>query len=483
MSDGVSMIDGEGLIEVAGLAGAGAGRVAGIEPPASAVLRSVERSTDAASVAGLLQRVSAALGDIALDVETRATRMAGAEAGLLTVLAGALTKDGGPVRTWIITWEQERAWEELHRLLARRDAYLQIGGFASAALVAEMDQRLAQLTAGFDRSDWSAVAHLDAGIDPMRWHPEDGLAANDEIVRSIYTFYGDVFLANPEVQWAGLANLVGAAFYGGWQDLYTLRTVVDDSDRAEYLWDVLDLPTLPDTVWDVVDFIDAIPLTPLDLTAMVAVDSLAWLEVKMLAMQREIFRDISWQLAAYNYAGPSAVESAAHGRRDEADLAAAWADIASGDPVRVAEGNEALLRREQFDIIQDDYDDIVAYRTQLGRMMSQVLTLISNHGVPGGRPYREVVTRDIQVPIVFPDAPSLWPPWELVPVQVEPVRVTLPRGNIADFDDRWEWIENDLLPAYRALLDDPAALRGLITTPLEVRAEDGRLFPSLPYRS
>jgi hypothetical protein len=51
----------------------------------------------------------------------------------------------------------------------------------------------------------------------------------------------------------------------------------------------------------------------------------------------------------------------------------------------------------------------------------------------------------------------------------------LPGGNIANFDDRWKWIEEDLVPAFDDLATNhPDQLREIIETSIGDRAEDER---------
>ena len=57
----------------------------------------------------------------------------------------------------------------------------------------------------------------------------------------------------------------------------------------------------------------------------------------------------------------------------------------------------------------------------------------------------------------------------------------LPAGNLSNFDDRWAWIDNDMLPRYQELLQDPDAARGLVSSSVADRAADFRKLPDLPY--
>ena len=81
-----------------------------------------------------------------------------------------------------------------------------------------------------------------AGIDADGWRPEDGLLENDAIVQAVYRYYGDLYLDHPELQWAGMANIVGPMFYAGWQDMYAIRQIADPAERAEYLSRWVGLP-------------------------------------------------------------------------------------------------------------------------------------------------------------------------------------------------------------------------------------------------
>src|SRR5690606_22689454 len=70
---------------------------------------------------------------------------------------------------------------------------------------------------------WLDKALDRAGIDPGAWLPQDGAAANGPIIEAVYRYYGELFLAHPELQWAGMANLIGPSFAGGFHDLDSIR--------------------------------------------------------------------------------------------------------------------------------------------------------------------------------------------------------------------------------------------------------------------
>jgi len=207
-------------------------------------------------------------------------------------------------------------------------------------------------------------------------------------------------------------------------------------------------------------------------------------------MQRKIFDDLAWQHEAYVSGGLPALEKLVEADAIGASQLQPWRDIASGHANRVATGNKALLRREQYFVIQRDYGDMRAHHGDVGEVFTALTTWIAESPVPGGRPYREVVNH-----VNFPDG------WDLPKLPTAPkVRIpgtdykvggwegsdlpdvgdsgAIPRGNIAKFRDRWEWIEGDMLPAFDELADDdPERLRSIIETPVGDRADDLRLVP------
>ncbi|MEU8413471.1 hypothetical protein AB0C24_11830 [Amycolatopsis japonica] len=147
-------------------------------------------------------------------------------------------------------------------------------------------------------------------------------------------------------------------------------------------------------------------------------------QVQLLVAQRAIFEDLAWQHEAFVVAGPQALEATGAARIP----IGAWRDIASGDPGRVRSGNRALALREQRDVLAPFYEsirDINDFDEIPQRMSAE-----APPPLPGAKPFREAV----------------------------------PGGDITVFEDRWKWIETDILPVYQALT--PGRRRQLVNTPL-----------------
>jgi hypothetical protein len=312
------------------------------------------------------------------------------------------------------------------------------------------------------KAAWRQAALGRAGIDPKRWNPKKGLLANDANVRAVYRYYGQLWLDHPELQWAGMANLVGPTFYAGWQDLFGLREA-DRKTRAKFFARFLQLP-------------ENHPLVRAASKSLTE-EELRWFEERLLIMQHKIFEDLAWQHEAYLQGGIEEMrrlQATGHLRKE---VLKHWEEIASGDPDRIARGNRSLLRREQRIVIQDDYEKMRQHHPPVGEVFTRLLTATAESPIPGGKPYRDVV-QHFDLP-KLPDLPDL--PGFLPDLPAGPDLPGVPRGNVAKFNDRWEWIDKDMLPTYRELLEDPDRLRKIIETPVAERAESLRRLPGLEH--
>lgn len=152
----------------------------------------------------------------------------------------------------------------------------------------------------------------------------------------------------------------------------------------------------------------------------------AALEKMLLGMQQKIFVDLGWQHEAYIKGGIDALCDAYN--RGEIDLTTlqAWYKISSGDPAQVFQGNRDLLFREQNIILRDDY----ALLNQ-SWMMRSLLSQFTNSPLPGGTSFSSY----------------------------------LPNGDITNFDDRWNWLNADLLNRWQSM--SPEYRQALIAEPLQ----------------
>ncbi len=353
-------------------------------------------------------------------------------------------------------------------------------GFAQVAL------------AGLSIEQWREIAYWRAGIDAGQWRPEDGLLENDAIVQAVYRYYGGLYLDHPELQWAGMANIVGPMFYAGWQDIYAIRQIADPAERAEYLSRWVGLPTLPDQAYDAADAVShVIPggfLNPVHLAEHLTADELEWYEDRFLMMQREIFDDLAWQHEAFVLGGAPLMREIAS--RNPSELLArdvdAWEDIGSGDAERIQQGNADLLLREQERVIQDDYDAMRDHHGPVGDVFTYGFSTMAENPMPGGQAYRDYDPIELSVDLApsIPVGPlgPLGPHFDVDVADVEVHQtLPLPAGNLSNFDDRWGWIENDMLPRYQDLLQDPDATRALVGSDVATRAADQRKLPDLHY--
>jgi hypothetical protein len=286
-----------------------------------------------------------------------------------------------------------------------------------------------------------------------------------------------------------MANLVGPMFYAGWQDMYAVRGLSDDGDRARYLSELVGLPTLPGVAYDAASTLSMLPggfLNPAQLAERLTSEELEWYEDKFLVMQKSIFDDLAWQHEAYLMGGVTLMQQLRSQNMINSSTLGAWEDIASGDPDAVSRGNTALLRREQFDVIQPYYNEMRDHHGPVGDVATYAFSTMAEDPMPGGQAYRDYNPIELSVDLV-PDIPvgPLGPfgPHIDIPTPDVDVHQTLPLpdGNLSNFDDRWGWIENDMLPRYHDLLTHPDAVRATVATPVADRAEGWRKLPDLPY--
>ncbi|MEC5180446.1 WXG100 family type VII secretion target [Arthrobacter sp. CG_A4] len=308
---------------------------------------------------------------------------------------------------------------------------------------------------------WNQQAMLEMGIDPAAWDTTKGTDYNWETIKKVYDFYGQAYLANPDLQWAGMANMIGPSFAGGFKDMAVMRDLAQQI--ADHPASNIPLPML-DELEQLAGITDA---------------EIRFYETSMLDMNKEIFLDQARQHEAYLTGGPEEMSRLRDSGVINAETARAWEQIDSGDPARVREGNTALLFREQNEIIADDYDTMRNHPG--GEAVTYLVTLAGEPSIPGARSFPEVFPYEFSVESPGPDNVP-YTHWDN-PAQVRTDFTTgFPNGNIADADLRWALISRNTLPAYQELLRaDPGRARDIIGSDFNDRVVQHRPTNNIPH--
>ena len=166
-----------------------------------------------------------------------------------------------------------------------------------------------------------------------------------------------------------------------------------------------------------------------------AAGDLGFYETTFLTMQKKIFEDQATMHEAYLAGGMPQVEEFYSARIIDLATLAAWQRIDTGrrggDHAAVADGNRTLLFREQYDIIDRFYVQMLGHGGLEGSAFTYLLTIAGTPSVPGAHSYPE------RYPLTFA---ARLPRGEIS------VRTPLADGNIAVFANRWQLIDDDTLP-------------------------------------
>ncbi|MBA0051337.1 hypothetical protein E0L36_10675 [Streptomyces sp. AJS327] len=298
---------------------------------------------------------------------------------------------------------------------------------------------------------WLVRAADAAGIGLRDWDPAGGVERNERTVHAVYTFYGDLFLANPRLQWAGMANMIGPSLAGGFLDLDALGRLgpLLAARLAEQPAEVR--AALPREVRDLAE-------------GGPPPGELPWFESVFLAMQKHVFMDQAAAHLAYEQGGLDAIrEMRAAGLLDDKAVGA-WRDIDSGGDERVGRGNAVLLDREQNQILPEQWNSMYRRHAPVGPALTYALTVVGSASIPGTR------------------TPGQYAPLRVTgPLTGARLSTPLPAFNLADQDRRWRYIVDDTLPAYQRLLRvDPARVRAIVASPMEERVAEQRLSRRWP---
>ncbi len=281
---------------------------------------------------------------------------------------------------------------------------------------------------------WLADTTKAAGIDLASWNPRAGVSANRQNLVRSYRFYENLQLSHRELQWAGMGGLVGADFGGGLLD-FELATNVYDFARLQPIANAI-VGQTNKTLGPV--FVDKLPRGLRALArvgATISAADLRTIQGDILVMQKNIFSDLMPMHRAYMVGGVPALEEMYRAGLFNGEILNAWKQIASKQPDAVAAGNARLLRREQGEVINDQWDATRAYKGDVGEAMTYASTVAGSPSVAGVIPPRSF--RSIQVHGAAPDG------------RRATLTVPLPDWNWSVYPERWAYITDQLLPKYK----------------------------------
>ncbi|WP_374999749.1 hypothetical protein [Aeromicrobium sp. CTD01-1L150] len=301
-----------------------------------------------------------------------------------------------------------------------------------------------------------------AGIDLTTWDVTQGASGVADHYEGTYEYYAQLYLDNPDFRWAAMASMIGPSFAAGFEDLEFFREIADD------------LSNIPDA---------ALPpaLRGLNDLAELGEQDIAFYEQTFLQMQKDIFYDASMMHEAYNELGMDGIDELREAGllgddpQQEAQAYESWEAIdtgsRTGDTDLLNEGNAGLLYREQHYTIADQYDDM-RNRPVTGEAMTYVMGVVGQPSIPGTQTLGQVeggYTVEIDTMPLVPG------------VQGGEITVNLPRGNISDFDTRWNLIEQDTLPVFLDLVEnDPDQVEEILNESVRDRIDENRLDQRWP---
>ncbi|MDH6284200.1 hypothetical protein [Prescottella agglutinans] len=307
---------------------------------------------------------------------------------------------------------------------------------------------------------WLVEATDVAGIDLAEWDPRAGVAVNRENLVKSYRLYEDLQLSRRELQWAGMGGMVGADFGGGLIDFDLMTTAYDLPQLQESARAVVAAATDvagPGIVDSLPDGLRALADAGSEITS----EDLHFILGMIMVMQKNIFSDLMPMHRGYVTGGLPALEEMRRAGLFGDDIMAAWRDIASGDPDRIARGNGALLQREQGVIIREQWDTVRNYKNTVGQAITYLSTVAGSPSVAGVLPPRSF--RPIDVSTRLPDG------------RTATLTTPLPAWNWSVYAERWDYITTQLLPKYKNMVEnDWPQLESELRVPYDTQLETHR---------
>lgn len=334
------------------------------------------------------------------------------------------------------------------------------GARESARAAGEDPARYSTLT----RQYWLAVGADNARIDLDGWEPSRGLAANLENVDKVYVNYLRLYNGHDDYWWAGMAGLAGMSFAAGFWDLEDVGGLLTVPGVHEVGAGVSG--ALTDLPWELVREM------PRDVRQLATrgptmrQSDVDWYLRRLLVMQRNIFMDMVPMHEAYAAEGMAAIEELAASGVYDKYVIEAWQLLDAGVPDGRSEALMRMASREQNQIIADQWDETAAGGGDYGRVLTYITTVGAAPDVPGASTLSEF--RPLTVRADVGGRPTV-------------VSTSLPAFNWADRGPRWEYIEQDLVPAFRSLVRDrPEEAPRYLGVEFRPSAERNRILARLP---
>lgn len=280
---------------------------------------------------------------------------------------------------------------------------------------------------------WLADTTRAAGIDLASWNPRAGVTANRGNLAKSYDFYKNLQLDHRELQWAGMGGLVGADFGGGLLDFELAGTALAVTRLAPVANAIVAQTNR--TLGPV--FVDNLPAGLRALArvgAVITPADVSYVQAQVLTMQKNIFSDLMPMHRAYVTGGLPALRELRDAGAFDDEIYRAWEQIASKTPAGIAAGNTRLLRREQGDVINRQWDATRNYRGDVGLALTYATTIAGAPSVAGVVPLRSYRPVRVTAPINGGIATLTLP---------------LPSWNWSVFPERWAYVTSQLLPKYR----------------------------------
>ncbi|MFW0787548.1 hypothetical protein AAFP35_23880 [Gordonia sp. CPCC 206044] len=392
-------------------------------------------------------------------------RLAASVVAMMCVLLGAVTQ---PAPAQAATFERYLDLPLTNRFADKS------GGGVNRALPTDLGQ-LTRLVTAARASDveprrYGALlfqyrlvqATSQAGIDLATWDPAKGFHATRRNMIKGYRLYENFQINHRTLQWAGMAGMVGADFGGGTADVVLAGDIYRLPGLQPLAAQIIDkavqvvgpgvIGEFPEGLRNLAYHADKI--TPADLD---------WFSKQILVMQKAIFTDLMPLHVAFVRDGLRGIEEFRRAGLIDDGIVGAWRDIASGNHARVAKGNETLLRREQYDVVGWQFDNVRNYRKAdgVGSALTYAMTLAGSPSVAGVPALRDFI------PFTYtgrtPDGRR---------VRID---TPIPDWDWSRFDLRWKYVTTELLPRYQDQVDNRfGQLVAQMKVPYETQFESHR---------